>query len=180
MGPWDLLLCNIWFLIGSVSNISTILRIKLYSLLHFLHWQEFFKNILFNLDFSNMICSHFLFLPASGGYILPSILRLGPLSNMIYFHSLWFLCHKNFSLAFSNFPAQPPSFLTSPSTSVLILKLFKTWPLPSPFTESALSDDFLIAKINGLIHSNYPAITGFGNHSFLSGIALLVSMKLCF
>ena len=50
-----------------------------------------------------MICSHFLFFPASGGYILPSISRLGPLSNMIYFHSLWFLCHITFLLLFPTF-----------------------------------------------------------------------------
>lgn len=144
----------IWFLTGSVSNISTLIRIKLDSWLHFLPdwkdpaiWQEFLKSILFNFDFSvSSILTSFFF---PGGCILLSISRLPPPFWSYPFRLPVILCHKYFSLAFSNFPAHSPSFLTSPYGFVLILGLLKTWPLLSPFTETTLTDDFLTAKING-------------------------------
>ncbi|KAL0611953.1 hypothetical protein AAY473_018580, partial [Plecturocebus cupreus] len=49
---------------------------------------------------------------------------------------------------------RPPK--TSVYRYVLTLKLRKTCLLPSPFTETTLTNDFLTAKINGFICSTYP------------------------
>lgn len=110
--------------------------------------------------------------------MLPSISRLPP---PFWYHAFLLsliLGHKYLSLPFSNFPAPSPSFLTSPYGIALILSLLKTWVLLSPFTESALTDELLTAKTDGLSCFNYSAATGFGNYPFLSEIALLVLLKL--